>query len=77
MQPIQPRSVNSFSSSQIDMRTKPPAVIVGMESNGLGVARSLSPRKMPLIALATPRWNPACKTNTCEVVYSSAWSCHQ
>ena len=53
---------------------KIPAVILGMEENGLGVARPLAGEGIPCIALATPWWNPACKTSRCRVVHSSAWT---
>lgn len=53
---------------------KIPAVIVGMEINGLGVARALSAQNIPAIGLAGPSWNPCCETNACEVVYGSSWN---
>jgi D-aspartate ligase len=51
-----------------------PAVIVGLEYNGLGVARALASAGIPCLALATPRWNPACTTNACQVHHSREWS---
>ena len=56
------------------MERKPAAVIVGMEENGLGVARALSALNIPLIALAGPRWNPCCETDTCTISPSSSWT---
>ena len=53
---------------------KPTTVIVGLEANGLGVARSLASRGIPCIALASPWSNPCCHTNACKVVPGSAWS---
>ena len=53
---------------------KPTAVIVGLEANGLGVARSLASQGIPCIALASPWSNPCCYTNACKVVLGSAWS---
>lgn len=54
--------------------TKTPAVIVGTETNGLGVARALSLDKIPAIGLAGPHWSPSCETNTCDIIYSSSWT---
>lgn len=51
-----------------------PAVIVGMEANGLGVARALAQEAIPCIGLAGPAWSPFCQTNTCEIVYGTSWS---
>lgn len=52
---------------------KTPAVVVGLEKNGLGVARALAQAKIPCICLATPSWNPAWKTNTCRLVVTREW----
>jgi|GEM_PF-741944 len=54
--------------------TKPTAVIVGMEKNGLGVARALSVHNIPAIGLAAPDWDPSCETNACDVIYGSSWT---
>lgn len=53
---------------------RPTAVIVGMEENGLGVARALSVYRIPCIALAQPHWSPFCQTNTCKIVHSTSWT---
>ena len=52
----------------------PTAVIVGLEANGLGVARSLARYAIPCIALAEPAWNPCHQTNACSVVRGSDWT---
>jgi len=52
----------------------PTAVIVGLEANGLGVARSLARYAIPCIALAGPMWNPCHQTNACSVVRGSDWT---
>jgi D-aspartate ligase len=52
----------------------PPAVILGFELNGLGVARALSRHGVKCIGLAGPLPNPAWKTNTCKVVACAEWS---
>lgn len=52
----------------------PVALIVGMEENGLGVTRPLSRNGISCIALATPWWSPACRTNSCKVIHASAWT---
>ncbi len=49
-------------------------VIVGMENNGLGVARSLAMNNIPAIGLAGPHWTPSCETRACNVVYCSSWT---
>ncbi len=53
---------------------QPSAVIVGMETNGLGVARALAMDKIHVIGLAGPNWSPSCETNTCEVILNSSWT---
>lgn len=53
---------------------QPTAVIVGMENNGLGVARALSMVKIPAIGLAGPYWSPSCETNACKVIYNNSWT---
>lgn len=52
----------------------PTAVIVGLEANGLGVARSLASQGVRAIALASPWSNPCCYTNACAVITGSSWS---
>ncbi|MCM3902772.1 MAG: hypothetical protein ND866_13795, partial [Pyrinomonadaceae bacterium] len=52
----------------------PTAVIVGMETNGLGVSRALSTYKIPCIGLAGPHWASSCLTNTCHIIYAKSWS---
>jgi D-aspartate ligase len=51
-----------------------PAVIVGFENNGLGVARALTREGIPSVALAGPKWSPSCASWTSKVVMSSGWS---
>ncbi|MCX6835088.1 MAG: hypothetical protein NTW07_08145 [candidate division Zixibacteria bacterium] len=52
----------------------PYAVVVGLEENGLGVARALAKEKIPCIGYAAPSWHPAWKTNSCEVVAARVWN---
>ena len=52
---------------------RPPAVIVGMDINGLGVARALSQHRIPCIAL-TPHWEPCCATRTAQIRISKEWT---
>jgi D-aspartate ligase len=54
----------------------PPAVILGFELNGLGVARALSRHGVKCIGLGGPLPHPAWKTNTCKVVSCAEWSRH-
>ena len=54
----------------------PPAVILGFELNGLGVARALSRHGVKCIGLGGPSPHPAWKTNTCKVVSCAEWSQH-
>jgi D-aspartate ligase len=54
--------------------TLPTAVIVGMEANGLGVARALWSHRIPSIGLATPQWNPCWQTKACTVVPCPSWT---
>lgn len=52
----------------------PPAVIVGFEANGLGVARALHEFKIPCIAVSTPPRHPAHKTRCCqEIIRCASW----
>lgn len=51
----------------------PTAVVVGLETNGLGVVRSLAREKIPCIAVSTPDKHPAIQTRFCEVVYTPSW----
>ena len=55
-------------------KDRPTAVIVGLEANGLGVARALARYSIPCIALAGPFWNPCYRTNACSVVRGSDWT---
>jgi len=53
----------------------PPAVIVGFETNGLGVARALYEFEIPCIAISTPSIHPAHKTRCCqEVIRCASWN---
>jgi predicted ATP-grasp superfamily ATP-dependent carboligase len=52
----------------------PPAVIVGFELNGLGVARALASHGVECIGLTGPIPHPAAKTNACKVIACAAWS---
>ena len=65
----------SCGATSYSMDSRPPvAVIVGLEANGLGVARSLARQGIAAIALASPWANPCCYTNACTGVRGSAWS---
>jgi predicted ATP-grasp superfamily ATP-dependent carboligase len=61
-------------ASQVSRNDLPPAVIVGLEANGLGVARSLDREGIPCVAVAGPWWNPCYETNACTVVRCSEWT---
>jgi D-aspartate ligase len=50
------------------MVTLPPAVIVGADLNGLGLARSLRRGGMPVFVLDTDRWLPAMWARGCQPV---------
>lgn len=52
----------------------PPAVIVGMEANGLGVVRALAMYQIPCIGVAGPIWNPYCQTRMCRVIRTRSWN---
>ena len=52
----------------------PPAVIVGFELNGLGVARALRKHGVNCIGVAGPTPHPAHTTNTCQVTSCAEWS---
>ncbi len=54
-------------------KTVPTAVIVGLEANGLAVARSLAQLHVPSIALAQPGSNTAWDFDACTVVPGSDW----
>lgn len=58
----------------VNEATLPVALVIGMEENGLGVARPLSRNKIPCIALATPWPSPICLTNSCKVIHTRDWS---
>ena len=51
-----------------------PAVIVGFETNGLGVARALQREGIQSISLAGPGWSPSCVSWATKVTMSSGWS---
>jgi predicted ATP-grasp superfamily ATP-dependent carboligase len=53
---------------------KLPAVVVGMESNGLGVVRSLARENIPCIGFTTPFKHIAWKTRYARIVNASAWN---
>jgi len=52
----------------------PTAVVLGLESNGLGVVRALGREKIPCIALSTPDRHPACDTRYCSVITARSWN---
>ncbi len=51
-----------------------PAVIVGFETNGLGVARALRRESIPSISLAGPGWTPSCASWSTKITMSSGWN---
>jgi len=51
-----------------------PAIIVGFETNGLGVARALRREGIPSISLAGPGWSPSCASWTTKITMCSGWS---
>jgi predicted ATP-grasp superfamily ATP-dependent carboligase len=51
-----------------------PAVIVGMESNGLGVARSLRSAGVASIGICYDPWSPCRWTNSCEIFQGTSWT---
>jgi D-aspartate ligase len=55
-------------------KTVPAAVIVGLEANGLAVARSLAQFHVPSIALAQPGTSAAWDFDACTVVPASDWT---
>jgi D-aspartate ligase len=55
-------------------KTVPTAVIVGLEANGLAVARSLAQLHVPSIALAQPGSSTPWDFDACTVVPGSDWS---
>jgi D-aspartate ligase len=59
---------------EVQMHRGPVAVIVGLEANGLGVARSLARKGIRCLALAGPGWTPFANTNVCDVVFGTAWT---
>lgn len=58
----------------VDRSNLPPAVIIGIEENGLGVARPLAKLGVSCIGLATPSWHPSNYTNSCRIVRATAWT---
>jgi predicted ATP-grasp superfamily ATP-dependent carboligase len=57
-------------------RTRPerPAVVVGLESNGLGVVRALAAGGVPCVGVAGPGWHPALWSRACRPVRLPAWT---
>ncbi len=51
-----------------------PAVIVGFEANGLGVARALRREGIESVSLVGPSWSPSCASWTSKTVMASAWT---
>jgi len=51
-----------------------PAIIIGVEENGLGVARPLAELGIPCLGLATPSWNASYYTNSCRVIRAADWT---
>src|SRR5262245_27768068 len=56
------------------MDKRVPAVIVGFETNGLGVARALRRDGIQSISLGGSQWSPVCSSRSSTVFMSSAWS---
>ncbi len=52
----------------------PPALVVGLEVNGLGVARALARNGIPCIGYSTPPWHPSRWTNSCRVIPATEWT---
>ena len=57
----------------IDSKNKS-ALIVGMEKNGLGVARSLALHNIPCFGLDKHSRNPALKTKVCSIFTTRTWN---
>jgi D-aspartate ligase len=53
---------------------RPPAIVVGFETNGLGVARALARDGVPVIGLSAPYRHPAAWTRTARVRPLPDWS---
>ncbi|UCG61156.1 MAG: hypothetical protein JSV52_12630 [Candidatus Zixiibacteriota bacterium] len=51
-----------------------PALVVGLEVNGLGITRALARSKIPSIGFSTPSWHPSWWTNSCRLVSATAWT---
>jgi len=51
----------------------PPAIVVGFETNGLGVARALARLRISCIGVGGPEWNCARYTRTATVFRSRLW----
>ena len=64
----------ALASSNQRAASPPAAVIVGLEANGLGVARALARRGVECIAIGTPTWDPAYASRACRVVRCREWS---
>ncbi len=53
----------------------PPAVVIGLKENGLGVVRALAAAGIASVAVDGPEWHPAHATRHCrEIVPLRAWS---
>lgn len=53
---------------------KPPAVVVGFETNGLGVARALAKEGIPVIGIGAAKSHPATRTRCAEVRILPEWT---
>lgn len=61
-------------TSTVDARAHKPAVIVGLEANGLGVARALAQHGIRCIGVGKPQWEPAYASRHCTIVRCPEWS---
>ena len=52
----------------------PPAVVAGMEGNGLGVARPLHAAGIPVIGVGAPEWNPAYLSRAVKIRRLKSWT---
>ena len=52
---------------------RPPAIIIGLRQNGLGVARALQQEGIPAIVLTHDRGDPALWTRACQKVRLTEW----
>lgn len=53
---------------------RPPAVIVGFETNALGISRSLHAARVRCLGISGPEWHPAHATSTAQVTRLAEWS---